>query len=244
MEVGTWGGMPYQLLKEFRSLFERKVYHHRSSTNGDKVAIQMYEDLLSLGRSKKYVSRVSTGSHVVNTRNLVTGRKTRRGDGSFGELLPHLQPQAFEGHAVRRGPIANLEIGVETKILATAIGKQVQERISSLKDQAVVFRSKNPNVICVAIVGINYAKSYLAYEGTRTQMTDGKGYPHPVQQAAAAEAKVRAELASDFEEVIILPFVATNQDPFLFSWTNTQVVTNEYGAALIRISQEYEQRFP
>jgi hypothetical protein len=203
----------------------------------------MYEDLLALGRSPKFVAGVSSGACVVNTRNLVTGRKTRRGDGSFGELLPHLNPEAFKGYAVRRGPIANLQIAVETKILATAIGKQIQERISSLKEQATAFRHKNPDVICVAMVGINYAPSYLAYEKQRTQLTDGKEYPHPSQQAAAAEARARAELQSHFEEVIILPFVATNQPPLSFSWANTKTTTNEYGAALIRISQEYERRF-
>jgi hypothetical protein len=115
--------------------------------------------------------------------------------------------------------------------------------VSSLTDQAVVFRNGNPDVICVAIVGINYAPSYLAYEGERTQLTDGKKYAHPIQQAAAAEAKVRADLQGVYEEVIVLPFVATNQPSLAFQWANLTKVQNEYGAALIRISREYQRRF-
>jgi hypothetical protein len=233
----------YKLLDEFRALFDGTIYRHRSSTNGDRVAHGLYEDMLALGRSPKYVAGVSTGTRVVNAANKATGIAARRGDGSFGELLPHVPPLALPGYSVRRGPIANIEIGVETKILATAIGKQVQERISSLIEQAQVFRHRNANCICVAIVGLNYAPSYLAYEGERTTATDGAKYPHPIQQAATAEAKVRAELKGVFEEVVILPFVATNQDPFAFSWANTTAVANEYGAALLRISQEYERRF-
>lgn len=115
--------MTYKLLERFRGLFDGQVYRHRDSTNGDKVALELFEDLLDLRRSQKYVSRATAGSRVVNTRNLVTGKENRRGDGSFGELLPHLQPQATPGFNVPRGPIANIEIGVETKILAKAMIK-------------------------------------------------------------------------------------------------------------------------
>ena len=235
--------MAYKLLDEFQGLFDGQTYRHRSSQQGDRVAYELYEDLLALARSPKLVQGISDGLRVVNTRNRVTGRHVRRGDGTFGERLPHADPEAVPGYAVRRGPIANIEIAAETKILATAIGKQVQERVSSLTDQAAVFRNGNPDVICVAIVGINYAPSYLAYEGERTQLTDGRKYAHPIQQAAGAEAKVRADLHNVYEEVIVLPFVATNQPPLAFQWANSARVRNEYGAALVRISQEYERRF-
>ena len=152
----------YQLLEEFRKLFDGEVYRHRSSQNGDRVAYQLYEDLLALGRSPKLVAGIAGGSRVINTKNRVTGKQVRRGDGTFGEALPHAIAEAVAGYSVGRGPIANIELAVETKILATAIGKQVQERVSSLTEQAVVFRNGNPDVICVALVGINYAPSYLA----------------------------------------------------------------------------------
>jgi len=203
----------------------------------------LYEDLLTLGRSSTLVAGISAGTRVVNTANKATGIKARRGDGSFGERLPHVDGTILPGYSVQRGTIANIEIGVETKILATAIGKQVQERISSLVEQAQVFRHRNPDCICVALVGINYAKSYVAYEGDRMTATNGLKYPHPIQQAAVAEQKVRLELKGVFEEVIVLPFVATNEPPFNFGWANSIAVANEYGAALVRISQEYERRF-
>ncbi len=235
--------MKYKALDDFRDLFLGGVYRHRLSTNGDRVAHGLYEDLLNIGRSKKFVSGVTVGSRVVNAANRATGIKARRGDGSFGERLPHVTPQMLPGHAVKRGPIANIEVGVETKILATAIGKQIQERISSLIEQAQAFRRKNSDCICVALVGINYAPHYVAYEGERTTETDGAKYPHPIQQAAKAEAKVRLELKDVFEEVVVLPFIATNKEPFEFDWVNLSAVANEYSAALIRISKEYERRF-
>lgn len=235
--------MSYKLLDEFRSLFDGQIYRHRASQNGDRIAHRMYEDLFELGRSPKLSNGISCGSRVVNTKNRVTGRHVRRGDGTFGERLPHAEPEAMQGYTVRRGPIANIEIAAETKILATAIGKQVQERVSSLADQATVFRKGNPNVICVAIVGINYAQSYLAFEGERTTLTDGRKHAHPAQQAPAAEAKVRADLQGVYEEVIVLPFIATNQHPHEFEWVSLTKVRNEYGAVLLRLSQEYERRF-
>ena len=235
--------MTYKLLNEFRSLFEGSVYRHRSSMNGDRIAYQLYEDLLDLGRSQKLVNGISSGTRVINTKNRVSGQQARRGDGTFGECLPHSHPIAAPSYSVRRGPIANIEIAAETKILATAIGKQVQERVSSLTDQAAVFRHRNPDVICVALVGINYAPSYLAYEGDRATLTDGKAHAHPIQQASTAETKVRADLQSVYEEVIVLPFIASNQPPHDFQWANATKVENEYGAALIRISQQYERRF-
>src|SRR4051812_38709361 len=122
----------YQLLDEFRGLFEGQIYRHRSSQNGDRIAYQLYEDLLALARSPKLLEGIAQGTRVVNTKNRATGRYVRRGDGSFGERLPHVDALAVPGYAVRRGPIANIEIAAETKILATAIGKQVQERVSSL----------------------------------------------------------------------------------------------------------------
>ena len=46
-----------------------------------------------------------------------------------------------------------------------------------------------------------------------------------------------------YDELIILPFVATNQPPHAFGWAKSESMLNEYGAALIRISQTYDQRF-
>ncbi|QLC23740.1 hypothetical protein HFP57_00945 [Parasphingopyxis algicola] len=236
--------MTYKLLNKFRGLFDGAVYRHRASTNGDKVALELYEDLLDLGRSKKYVSRAKSGSRVINTKNLITGRKNRRGDGSLGELLPHLDPETVPDFNVSRGPIANIEIGVETKILAKAMIKQVDRVLSDLENQARVFRSFGGDPICIAVVGVNQAPEYLSYEKDRTYLTDGSAtYRHPIQEYDEAQRRVRQRIEQLYDELIILPFIATNQPPHDFAWANAQLVTNEYGAALIRISQEYDKRF-
>ena len=236
--------MTYKLLEKFRALFDGEVYRHRVSTNGDKVALELYEDLLDLGRSKKYVDRATAGSRVVNTKNLITGKKNRRGDGSFGELLPHLDPETVKGFTVLRGPIANIEIGVETKILAKAMIKQVDRVMSDLENQARVFRSRKGDPICVAVVGINHAPEYLSYEKDRTYLTDGTAtYRHPCQECVEAESRIRQRIEPIYDELIVLPFVATNQSPLSFAWAKPKAALNEYGAALIRLSQEYDKRF-
>lgn len=236
--------MPYQLLKRFEALFSGNIYRHRSSTNGDYVAIRLYEDLLTLGRSQKFVKRVQNGTSAVNMANTRAGIKARRGDGSFGERLPHVAIIHEQDLAVGRGPIANIEIGVETKILAKAMIKQIDRVINDLENQAKVFRSKGGNAICVAVVGINQASEYLSYEGERTFLTTGAGsYRHPIQEFAETERRIRQHVAPHYDELIVLPFVATNQPPYEFSWVNPIHVANEYAGALIRLSNEYEQRF-
>lgn len=184
--------MTYKLLDRFRGLFEGQIYRHRASTNGGRVAIELFEDLLDLGRSQTFVARVNSGSRLVSTKNLVTGKENRRGDGSFGELLPNLQPITFDDFRVRRGPIANIEIGVETKILAKAMIKQIDRVMSDLENQARVFRSAGGSPTCIAVVGINQATEYLSYEGDRTFLTNGvSGYRHPNQECAEAERRIR-----------------------------------------------------
>jgi hypothetical protein len=118
-------GLTYRLLETFRDLFEGKVFRHRSSNQGDRVAIQFFEDLYDLGRSRKYLDRVSTGLSVLNVDNKRVGVLARRGDGSFGEIVPNVPPIAAEGYAVKRGPIAIIEIGIEVKIIQKAMIRQI-----------------------------------------------------------------------------------------------------------------------
>ncbi len=236
--------MTYKLLNRFRELFDGVVYKHRASTNGDKVALELFEDLLDLNRSVHFEPRVAAGSRVVNMKNLITGKTSRRGDGSFGELLPHQTAAIVDHFRVPRGDIANIEIGVETKILAKAMIKQIDRVMSDLENQSRVFRARSADAICVAVVGINQAAHYLSYEGEREFLTTGRGgYLHPIQECAEAERRIRAHVAPLFDELIVLPYIATNQPPHAFVWANQQTAANQYGAALIRISQEYDRRF-
>src|SRR5690349_6568943 len=78
----------FSLLRTFRGLFEGKCYEHRNSTLGDSVANQLYEDLVVLNKSPALVCRVQAHECVVNLANKTVGKPGRRGDGTFGELVP------------------------------------------------------------------------------------------------------------------------------------------------------------
>lgn len=231
--------MAYQLLDAFEGLFLGQAYLHRKSNLGDLVAMHLYEDLHALGRSQKLVSRINSELSVLNTANQRHGIKARRGDGSFGEIVPGADAIKDPGFAVSRGPIATIEVGIEVKILMKAMIKQIDRVHSDLRGQAAHFRSRGGNPICVGVVGINHADHCTGYEGTRSFTTDGKIHKHPIQEAAAAEARLLQHAAPAFDEFIILRFKATNEPPFQFSWVNPKATQMDYGAALARISQRY-----
>lgn len=234
--------MGYQLLDAFQRLFDGQAYLHRKSNLGDLVAMHIYEDLHSLGRSKKFVNRVDTRLSVLNTKNQRHGIKARRGDGSFGEIVPTASPIKDKGFVVCRGPIATIEVGIEVKILMKAMIKQIDRVASDLRGQANHFRSRGGNPICVGVVGINHADHCTSYEGARAFQTDGKKYKHPIQEAAEAESRLLQHAATVFDEFVVLRFRAINENPFPFSWVNQRATEMDYGAALARISQAYEAR--
>jgi hypothetical protein len=235
----------YRLLTEFRRLFEGKIYKHRASNQGDFVAVHLYEDLLNVQRSSKLVeAAVLRKDRVVNFQNRRRGIEARRGDGTFGEIIPGETAIFDAGYRVGRGPIATVEIGVEVKILAKAMIKQIDRVINDLKNQVVQFRRGGGHPICVAVVGVNQAESTVGYEGDRPFPTTGKGgFLHPVQEAAEAERRLRAIAARDFDEFLILRFKATNVAPYPFEWANYNETRLDYAAALSRISARYQQRF-
>lgn len=234
--------MGYQLLNAFRGLFDGQSYLHRKSNLGDLVAMHLYEDLHALGRSRKLVGRVDNGLSVLNTKNQRHGIRARRGDGSFGEIVPNADPIKDKGFVVCRGPIATIEVGIEVKILMKAMIKQIDRVASDLRGQADHFRSRGGNPICVGVVGINHSPYCTSYEGERSFRTDGKKYKHPIDEAVAAEARFLQYAAPSFDEFIILRFQATNEDPYPFAWMNERATLMDYGAALARISQQYEAR--
>jgi hypothetical protein len=178
----------YALLRTFRSLFEGKPYRHRIANLGDLVASQLYEDLVALGKSAKLVERVQHHERVVNLKNLMTGKPARRGDGTFGELVPAAMAITEKGMLVARGPVATIEIGAETKILAKAMIKQIDRVINDLVNQVSQFKRGGGNPICVAFVGINFAEQYVSFEGRKRWPTDGRKYKHPIQEAAPSRA--------------------------------------------------------
>ena len=163
---------------------------------------------------------------------------------------PHAPGEAAitdEGYRVARGPISTVEIGVEVKVLAKAMIKQIDRVINDLRNQVVQFKRRGGNPICVAIIGINHAESTVGYEGERPFPTTGKpGFLHPYQEGPEAERRLRAVAAPEYEEYdefLPLLFKATNAPPHPFAWVDYDRTRLDYAAALSRISARYQQRF-
>jgi hypothetical protein len=232
-----------RLLDRFRSLFEGQPYLHRKSNLGDFVASELYEDLLNLGKSKLLVSRIRDSDCVLNTRNVTVGKEARRGDGTFGELVPGVVAITPDGFQVARGATANIQIGAETKILAKAMIKQIDRVIGDLERQVKMFQAHGGNPITVAFVGVNHSPFYISFEGERQFPTDGRRHKHPSQEAVEAEARLRTKASPHFDEFLILPFEATNQEPFPFKWKDQSKTELEYNALLTRVSRLYDTRF-
>jgi hypothetical protein len=234
----------YRLLDEFGKLFDGQRYLHRKSTSGDFVAMHLYEDLRAVNKSRILRSRIDEQSRVLNVQNRRRGIDARRGDGTFGELIPNVEAIADPGYAVARGPIATVEIGCEIKILAKAMIKQIDRVIGDLIKQVAHFRRGAGQPICVGVVGINHAAEYTSYERRRAWPTDGSAsYRHPVQEASAAESRLLIQAKPSFDEFLVLRFRATNRKPYPFEWLDESATKLDYGAILTRISREYDRRF-
>lgn len=233
----------YLLLKTFRNLFDGKKYNHRDSSLGDKVASSLYDDLFHLGKSEKLTSRVKEHQRVVNAQNLTVGVFRRRGDGTFGEIVPTTSAVLEAGYIVARGKIATIEIGAETKILAKAMIKQIDRVMADLNRQVQEFRRGRGQPICVGFVGVNFSQQYTSYEGDRAFPTDGRKYTHPIQEAAEALKRIRERVAPNYDEFMFLTFSATNVPPYPFEWTEENKTVLEYSALLTRVSREYDRRF-
>ncbi len=234
----------FRLLDKFRATFEGVRYLHRSSKLGDLIALELYEDLYAIRRSAQYNARVDAREVGINSANDRRGVKARRGDGTFGELVPGSEPLMDVGHAVPRGHVATVEIGVEVKIMSKAMIKQIGRVQSDIRDQLQHFRRRNDDPICIAIVGVNRADQYVSYEGVREWPTTGKGgYPHPAQEADAVEATLRDELYPLVDGLLVLRYRATNYPPHSFEWVDSEATANDYGAILLRVARDYDTRF-
>jgi len=181
---------------------------------------------------------------VINQRNTTVGKPARRGDGTFGELVPGVVAISNGGFQVSFGPLANIEIGAEVKILAKAMIKQIDRVASDLRNQVQEFKKRGGNPICVGLVGLNFAPHCTSYEGTGKFPTDGKKHKHPIQEAAEAERRLELYAKPHFDEFLFLRFAATNVRPFPFAWVNFETTKLEYSALLTRLSREYDVRFP
>jgi hypothetical protein len=152
--------------------------------------MHLYEDLISINRSPKLIDAVvNRKDRVLNVQNKRHGVSARRGDGTFGELIPGETALIDSGYVVARGPIATVEIGVEVKILAKAMIKQIDRVKNDLHHQIFEFKRGGGSPICLAVIGINQAETTTGYEGDRPWPTTGKGgFLHPFQEAPEAES--------------------------------------------------------
>jgi hypothetical protein len=192
---------------------------------------------------RSFAERIKTGTRVVNSRNVTVGIDRRRGDGTFGELVPTARATRIEGLGVARGPVATIEIGAETKILAKAMIKQIDRVIGDLVRQTEEFRKRGEEPICVGIVGVNFAQEYTSYEGERAFPTNGKKYKHPIQEAEDAAGRLQRRAQPSFDEFLVLRFVSSNVAPYPFGWVDEEKTRLEYSALLTRVSRDYDRRF-
>jgi hypothetical protein len=144
---------------------------------------------------------------------------------------------------VARGNVAAIEIGVETKILAKAMIKQIDRVINDLGKQVAHFQRGGSNPISVALVGVNYAPIAVSYEGNREFWTDGRANRHPIQEATEAEKRILQRVGPLYDELVFLKYSATNAPPYQFRWVDALRTDQDYGSALVRIGRKYDARF-
>ena len=229
----------FSLIAAFERVFRSNVYRHRVSTVGDSVAVYLYEDLIALGQSQKLIRRVNNHELAVNIGNQIKGKKGRRGDGTFGRVVPGQDVITEPEFIVPRGLVANLEIGTEVKIGATKLIAQVDRVMNDLSKQANIFAAHNPSAIKVAIVGVNFATTYTGHEGDRQFIAKTP----PAREATEFARRIEDKADPQYDELLILRFQATNNPPYEFNWVNAQETEQLYGSALVRISAEYDRRF-
>lgn len=231
----------FKLLAQFTRTFQGGPYLHRNSQLGNRIADYLFDDLYELDPHSRLRSDVDAGRLALNPKGISPGLKARRGDGSFGPIVPGHAPRPFPGHSVPIAPTAEVDIGAEVKILAKAMIKQIDRVTSDLCGQAAHLRKKSPDALVVGIVGLNMADEYLSYEGDREYPTGTYG-PHPVQEAHEAERRLLADAEPCYREFLVLPFRATNRPPFAFEWVGADRIRDGYASILIRLLRAYDRQ--
>ena len=128
------GGLGLQTLGRVRGDLQRQALYPPRFSLGDFVAMHLYEDLYKVAKSRLLTKRIEAQERVLNVQNRRRGIEARRGDGTFGELVPGFTPIQDPGFKV-----ATVEIGIEVKILAKAMIKQIDRVIGDLRKQVEQF---------------------------------------------------------------------------------------------------------
>jgi hypothetical protein len=239
----------FRLLSAFEELYSGHPYVHRRSTHGDNIATELFEDLfvraLARNPDAKFVARVKAATRVVNLRNKSYNVSQRRGDGLFGEIMHDAAATSRHGFTIKRGPTVATEIGVEMKIVAKAMLKQIGRVCTDLNNQIREFSTHTGSrpPISVAIVAVNFAPIYCGFEKDRAYVTDGKSYRHPIQEAVEAKRRLEKFVKPNYDFFILLEYSATNMPPYPFLWANPNTQVADYSAELSRLAVEYEARF-
>jgi len=228
----------FRLLNRFEETFRNGPYVHRNSQLGNRIADFLFDDLYELDSTSKFRADVDAGRIALNPKGVSPGLKARRGDGSFGPIVPGYRPRPYLDHVVPVAPTAEVDLGAEVKILAKAMIKQIDRVVSDLCGQSRQFKTKSPDALTVGIVGINVADRYVSFEGSRRYPT-GEFGPHPYQEAPEAERRLRMSAEPCYGELLILTFKATNEPPFEFSWLQAQGTRDQYGSMLTRLLRSY-----
>lgn len=225
----------FKLLAKFEDTFRDGMYLHRNSQLGNRVADYLFDDLYDLQADSKFRKDVDSGKIALNPKGISPGVKARRGDGSFGPIVPGHSARPYPGHVVPMAPTAEVDIGAEVKI------KQIDRVISDLCGQSGHFRTKSPDALSVGIVAINISQRYVSYEGDRRYPT-GEFGPHPFQEAPEAERRLVSAAEPCFDEFLMLPFLATNEPPYPFEWARPPQTRDAYASVLLRLLRAYGRR--
>jgi hypothetical protein len=138
--------------------------------------------------------------------------------------------------------VALTHIGAEFKIIATAHLKQIDRVLNDLTGSAVSLKRQSANAITVGFAAVNYSEQWTGMEGTRSFPVERK--PARAAQESEETSRRLLEVARPaFDEFLLLKFRATNRAPFPFAWLNGLGTAADYGAALVRIANLYDQRF-
>lgn len=232
--------LPFRLLDRFAATFQHGPYKHRSPSLGNRIGRELFEDLTSHSVSNSLADRMQSRQEIVTMSGEIYGRKRVRCNDSFSGRPPagELDIRAVPGFEVYEGVIAEPHIGCEVKILAKAQQKQIDRVINDLRGFGARMRRLHVRCINVAVVGVNHESEYVSYEGEREYRDRLRA-----NEAIQTEQRVR-EIQDDFDEVLILPFRATNEAPaFPFTWVDKRRTRRDYGAILTRIGSLYDERF-
>lgn len=234
--------MALRLLAHFESLFRGKPYLHRVSTHGDRLAREFYEDLYLAKAMSDFSTRVDADEVAYALTNKIIGKRGRRGDGAFGEVVPYAGSIVRDpGYKVGRAEIATLEIGAEVKILAKALVGQIDRVQTAMLGQAAVFKKREHTCITVGFVGVNHATRAAGYEGDRVFVATGSQAPS--REAPDVIRRLQTHVEPAYDEFLILDYIASNEEPFQFAWVDANRVATHYGALLVRVLKKYGQRF-